>query len=431
MRCLLLSILLAARAASGLRQTVASHHIPVPFGGKLLHRACPTSLSMTAIEDKWMLWSVASSAAALGVHLENTTAIGRSLSGPVCAMLITATMTNLGILPAGGSPYLMQLQGFVVKLATPLLLLGADMNVIFRETGILLRAFIIGTIGTLLGSTVGYISLLGDASAFSSPDDMWQIASALTAKNIGGGLNFMSVVDALQVSPATVGVGLAIDNVLGLLYFPFVSWLGRNHVGDGDGVVLGRKKGAAVYSGGGEIDVYTVLGAVSIGLLITAAAEQISKLCSFPAITISTFLAVLLATLLPRQLSSVVAAGETVGKVLLLLFFGSIGNSSGTVMSIIASPNALALFKYGLLMYSVHLLVVLGVGGKLLRIPLPDLLVASNANIGNSATASALAESRKWTSRLRPALLVGTFGNAIATFLGVAIGKYFFRHLHL
>ena len=53
----------------------------------------------------------------------------------------------------------------------------------------------------------------------------------------------------------------------------------------------------------------------------------------------------------------------------------------------------------------------------------------SNANIGNAATASALAESRKWSSRLRPALLVGTFGNAIATFLGLAMGNYLFRHL--
>ena len=379
MRCLLL-IALWCLAVSGLR-----YHAPLLSIGKaqLPPRVVATRLNM-AIEDKWMLWSVCSGAAALGLHLENTTVIGKSLSGPVTAMIVTATMTNLGILPAGGSVHLVQLQGFVVKLATPLLLLGADMSVILRETGVLLRAFVIGTVGTLLGSTVGYISLLADASTlmkygspsvFSSPEDMWKIASALTAKNIGGGLNFMSVADALKVTPATVGVGLAIDNVLGLLYFPFVSWLGRNHVGDG-GTGAGKSTEQRSSTSGGERDVFNLLIAISVGLLITAVAEQISWHCSLPAITISTFLSVLLATLLPRQLSSIIPAGETLGKVLLLLFFGSIGNSSGTLASIVGSPSAWPLFKFGLLLYIVHLSFILGVGGKLLKIPVPDLLIA-------------------------------------------------------
>lgn len=48
----------------------------------------------------------------------------------------------------------------------------------------------------------------------------------MCAKNVGGGLNFFAVADAVKLSPSALATGLAVDNLLGLLYFPFVSWLG-------------------------------------------------------------------------------------------------------------------------------------------------------------------------------------------------------------
>ena len=121
-----------------------------------------------------------------------------------------------------------------------------------------------------------------------------------------------------------------------------------------------------------------------------------------------------------------------------------------------------------MILYAVHLSVVLGIG-KMCGIPLPDLLMASNANIGNTvghalpftpffqapyppfltpyypiftplcnlarnasfddsllignaATASSLATSKGWKSRLLPGILVGTLGNAIGTFCGLFLG---------
>ena len=71
-------------------------------------------------------------------------------------------------------------------------------------------------------------------------------------------------------------------------------------------------------------------------------------------------------------------------------------------------------------MYALHLALVLGIGSKL-KFKLEELLVASNANIGGSATASALAIGKKWTSLIVPGVLVGNFGVVIATFLGLAL----------
>lgn len=122
------------------------------------------------------------------------------------------------------------------------------------------------------------------------------------------------------------------------------------------------------------------------------------------------------------------SVGETLGKLLLLLFFGSIGNSSGTIASVVMSQGAGALLGFGLVLYAVHLSVILGIG-RLLKFSVPELLIASNANIGNAATASAFVTSMGWSSRLLPALLVGTFGNAIGTFAGLWLGGSILRKL--
>ena len=174
-------------------------------------------------DDQWSMYAVVSTAAATALRLERTTVIGKGLSGPVTAMLITALMTNVGILPTTGSIHLINLQGFVLRLATPLLLLGADMRKIFGETGRMLQAFILGTIGTLLGSFLAMLLLAGPIGSVGLPQDGWKIAAALTAKNIGGGLNFFAVTNALDLSSSTVAAGLAIDNLLGMCACFYVS----------------------------------------------------------------------------------------------------------------------------------------------------------------------------------------------------------------
>ena len=132
------------------------------------------------------------SAAAAALRAERTTVVGKGLSGPVTAMLITFVLTNIGVLPPGGSVHLAALQGFVLRLATPLLLLGADLRKIIQETGVMLQAFLLGATGTLLGSVVAMAVLAGPLGAVGVPGDGWKVASALTAKNIGGGLNFFA-----------------------------------------------------------------------------------------------------------------------------------------------------------------------------------------------------------------------------------------------
>jgi uncharacterized membrane protein len=54
------------------------------------------------------------------------------------------------------APAVTALQAIVVALATPLLLLSADLSVILKRTGLMLRAFVCGAIGTALGALLGF-----------------------------------------------------------------------------------------------------------------------------------------------------------------------------------------------------------------------------------------------------------------------------------
>ena len=92
------------------------------------------------------------------------------------------------------------------------------------------------------------------------------------------------------------------------------------------------------------------------------------------------------------------------------------------------------------ILYAVHLAVVIGIGGgarRLLRdsphvqrcTRLPQLLVASNANIGGPATASALATGNGWPSLVAPGLIVGNLGYAVATPLAIVLYEGF-KALH-
>jgi uncharacterized membrane protein len=338
-------------------------------------------------------------------------------------------------------------------------------------------------------------------------------------------LNFFAVADAVQVSPAALATGLAVDNLLGLLYFPLISWIGAPYdqnkenemqssdmnrsnseresaflpTGDlqsdsssssGDS----RSSGASSSSSSGDsssgdsssssssisgdsrscsqytpllfdsslsreensIDVSTSASTVStvnfaisdigstaitgsvdqvenmtealaVGLCIASVGDYLAHLSSLPSIAVSTFLAVLLATIIPKQLEAIASSGELLGKLFLLFFFASIGNASGTVSSTFAAKGAASLVMFECILYAVHLSVVLGVGGKILKLPMPDLLLASNANIGNAATASSLATAKGWKSRILPAILVGTLGNAFGTFAGLSLGSFVLR----
>lgn len=201
-------------------------------------------------------------AASLAQWLGQKTLIGRLLGAPVTAMALTFVLSSLSIvpsclshcsnwltlLPSGGSPSSAFLQSTSLTLATPLLLLGTSIRgKALRRCGSLLGSFVVASLGTLLGAIIAILVtsssyfLRNSSHGFLGPlalpnDDGIKIASALLAKNIGGGINYMAVCSCLNVAPESVAAGLCVDNIMALAYFPLTSVLASkwNDVDDGD-----------------------------------------------------------------------------------------------------------------------------------------------------------------------------------------------------
>jgi uncharacterized membrane protein len=72
----------------------------------------------------------------------------------------------------------------------------------------------------------------------------------------------------------------------------------------------------------------------------------------------------------------------------------------------------------------VHLILLVA-AGRLFRLDLAEVMIASNACILGPATAAALAAGKGWQPLVAPGILVGMFGYAIGTFIGVALAAWF------
>ena len=484
-----------------------------------------SSSSIISPSDAWGNVAVLSFAASLAQLLGRTTMIGRLLGAPVTAMALSFALSSVDwiprlssssswalttLLPPGGSPASSFLQTTSLTLATPLLLLGTSIRGgALRRCGSLLASFVVASSGTLLGA-IAAMSIPrvrhGLLSSLPSGDGAI-IASALLAKNIGGGINYVAVCACLGASTESVAAGLCVDNVMALLYFPLVSLLASRYrdcddddddddddpvpSGGGDGV--DRDDGVSVEGEGDDpsspmeaLSHAMTLAAVltALGQLLNSQLRRLTVLLGGAtaesprfnlSLPITTLLAVLFSTYYPPDLflspttttarprdgngddddnnNNIARAGQTLGTSLLYLFFATAGAPGWRLKdSIQKSFPSIASFL--VVLYGVHGCVLLGTRWFLTRSSAIDtssmdgkdsednndnddyvdgrkhrfwkkvvapqrLLVASSAAIGGPATAAALAKSFRWESLLTPSLLVGNFGYAVATFIGL------------
>ena len=388
------------------------------------------------------LFATLASLAAAGDAIARRTRVGKALTGPVATMLCGAVLVNL---PLGewNTVNLIELkaaQSFLVTVSTPLLLMGTNLRSIVKGAGPLVPGFLVGSLGSLVGSVLG-CAILGDrlsetlllvtrnfaSSGVTAVDvvanDVAGIAAALAAKNIGGGFNFVAVAESANVSPATLALGLAADNVAALIYFPlsaFVAGLGlqkqskakTTEEGEGEGEGEGKRSNEVTTTSAEDL---TLVLALSGAIII---AVQVLFGSGGNTIAYCSALTILLATLFPSFFEErLKTPGYTLARVFLSLFFSSAGLAGGKVIGLDGTA-LLPIASLLLIIYVTHILSVAFAKVIFKMTPLESALV-SNAAVGGPATAAALATSKETDAT--PAILVGNLGNAIATFAGLAI----------
>ena len=101
----------------------------------------------------------------------------------------------------------------------------------------------------------------------------------------------------------------------------------------------------------------------------------------------------------------------------LTVFLASIGAQSIISEIVRVGP---AILYFTLIIVGVHGLLTFGVG-RLARLHLPTLVVASQANIGGPASAMALATARGYGDKLLPGIAIGILGYAVGNYAGFGV----------
>ena len=347
---------------------------------------------------------------------------GRQLGGPLLLIAIAMAASNLGVIPFS-APIYGTIAGLLVPMAIPLLLLRADFKTIFSESGPMLLAFVIAAAATVVGAFVGVMVV--DMGPLEP-----QVAGTITSSYIGGSLNFVATAEAVGIRDSSIYVASLSADAVGAVIFllllmsmPAVSFIRRampSHFIDQD------RKGRPVATAEEENDskpfrLDKAATGIAVSLVVCAVSAGITALTGWDSvfILIVTAVSLLVANFLKPVVRQVESDFE-IGTLFMYIFFVVIGAGAnlGEVLG-----SALPIIAFIVVMVLVHLILIVFVGG-LLKLDLAEVLIASNACILGPAPAAALAASKGWQPLVAPGILVGMFGYAIATFIGVAITTF-------
>lgn len=203
--------------------------------GNIMFPTTTTQLysSLIPSNDPFGNWFILTGCATFGQYISQTTKIGKLLGGPVSAMFISFLLSSISIISSGGTIASSQLQLLSLQYATPFILLGASIKYsILKQCGPLFISFIMASFATIVACSIGWYctgTMLTNSFLLSSNSnkvyDGIIIASALLAKNIGGGINYIAICQTFHASTNAIAAGLCIDNIFALIYFPLSSYI--------------------------------------------------------------------------------------------------------------------------------------------------------------------------------------------------------------
>ena len=375
------------------------------------------------IESPLALATVIAASTALAFWLDyRFPALGK-LGASMMAIIFGAVLSNTGLVPVDSVVYEVVL-GPVTSVSIAWLLLSVDLRDLAKAGPRITGAFLVAVTGTVLGAcvaTVIYQSHFGD--------DTWRIAGALTGTYSGGSVNFVSVGREVGLTGALfAGLNAADAVVTGLwlaatLILPI--WLARFYAPveapaatddeSSTGAPANERHRNHPYFAREGLSAVGIAGLFATGLILVFVSEWLGTVV--PQIPSILWLTTLALALGHSPLYRDAPGAMQLGSVGLHFFFVLIGILSR--VSEIAEVG-FEVFYFTLIVVGVHAVFVLGIG-RLLRLDIGSVLVASQAAVGGPTSALAVAISREWKHLVLPGVVVGLLGYAVGTYLGLGV----------
>ena len=355
--------------------------------------------------------------------LAEKTRLGAHLTGAVIVILVTIAAANLHLIPHAAPAYDFVF-GYFVPVLIPLFLFKANLRHMLFETTRMTIAFLIASLGTIIGVViaVGLLDFNSLAPAADIDPAMREagIAGLFASTYIGGSVNYAALgeITGLRTDASFFSAATATDNLFSALFLsvlallPGWQWLARHFTRHEHGEKQAEKETTErITSTSMTLAMAAAISFVAIGDAITGALEMPSLRYA-----IITTLVLVVATAFPRWMERL-HGGFELGVGLAFVFFAAIAAGANLIAMVNIAPLLIVLV---VILLSVHLLVLLSVG-RLFRLTLPELIIASNAAVLGATTAPALAAARGWHDLVTPGVLVGVLGYALGTFVGTAI----------
>ena len=350
------------------------------------------------------------------------TKIGKQLGGAaLLVILFTAVVANFKFIPSASNS--IELYDFIFKYIAPIsifyLLLNVNITSIKKAGLPMVGLFVLGSIATTIGILISWF-LLSPQEILG--DDGKIIAGMLTGTYTGGSVNFNAI--ALEYGFQKKGFlyagTIAVDNVVTAIWIMvtlaipmFLNKIWNSNVKLNTKVDLNTEE-----ANNDKIDSKSLAWLIFLGIGVYYISDIISEnFIKVPSILILTTIGILLAQ---TKFISKMKGSQTLGLYLVYLFLAVIGAYCElSAVSQLQEVGA-TLLIFTSLAVLIHGLVFIFIGGLFYR-DWEMISIASQANIGGGASAIALAESFDRKELILPAILVGSLGNALGTYLGFLV----------
>ena len=351
------------------------------------------------------------------------TKIGKQLGGTaLLVILFSAVSANLKLIPSASNS--IELYEIIFKYIAPIsifyLLLNVNISTIKNAGLPMVGLFILGSLATTIGIIISWF-LLSPENILG--DDGRIIAGMLTGTYTGGSVNFNAI--ALEYGFQKKGLlyagTIAVDNVVTALWImvtiaipSMLNKIWKSNKKTNSNLILNADQN----NNDDKIDSKSLSWLVFFGVGSYFISEFISdNYIKIPSILILTTIGIILAQ---TKFISKIKGGQTLGLYLVYLFLAVIG-----AYCELSSVSQLQEVGVILLLFTsfavlIHGLLFVIIGGLIYR-DWDMISIASQANIGGGASAIALAESFNRKELILPAILVGSLGNALGTYLGFLV----------
>jgi uncharacterized membrane protein len=344
------------------------------------------------------------------------TKVGGKLSAALMVIVFTAILANLKLIPSASNsiPLYDGIFKYLAAIGIFYLLLGINLQSLKKAGSPMIILFLIGSTATVLG-ILGSWYLVAPEDVLGDKGDI--IAGMLTGTYTGGSVNFNAVALEydFQKEGALYAGTIAVDNVITTIWI-IVTLAIPTFMRP-----LWKEKKITVKKQTEEIKVADALTLESmmwlffLGVAAFFVSEVVKEFFSqIPFILTLSTIGIVLAQI---PFVTKLRGSQSLGIYMLYLFLAVIGAYCEIEAVLELQSTGLTLLLFTALAVLIHGVLMIGIGGLTYR-DWDMIAIVSQANVGGSTSAIAIAESLDRNELVLPAILVGTLGNALGTYLG-------------